>query len=298
MWLLNQLSRGNSERRFTKYAELVEEYRNRKLSYDSDALFAFSGVMSRVASFYDGFVFGIPRDALLRALLWVLAKSDGSKRVVAATPRRNPKFPSWSWVGWSEQVSYRFAIYARAGRRQFVLGSAELEESPAQPGNSESGVVSKESHARNLVNDGPSRLRFAMSTECVDAGKFYTRRSQSTISLPNSTGSYRNAFNYCFRSIIFDASDKRCGVLFDNSIPPSNASNAARFEFILLLRASIVGEWFQSFARMNSMDNMERLLIVMLVEKKGEYVERLGIGQIDMNAWRRARPKQKHIVFG
>jgi hypothetical protein len=86
-----------------QYAELVGVYNSRLLTYQSDALLAFSAVVDTLSrSFQGGFLYGIPELYFDISMLWrpnmptrLRAGSDGS-----------PEFPSWSWVGWQGNVVF------------------------------------------------------------------------------------------------------------------------------------------------------------------------------------------------
>lgn len=89
---------------FDLFVELVCRYSNRDLTYEQDALTAFSGVLDAFArqSFDGGFICGLPALFLDSALLW--------QPLFKATQRKANKdktefaplapLPSWSWVGW------------------------------------------------------------------------------------------------------------------------------------------------------------------------------------------------------
>lgn len=102
----------------TRLGRLVSDYNSRQLSYEEDALPAFSGVLSVLSrTFTGGFLYGLPEMFFDIALCWrceaVLDYDHGAKDYVARTIRRRkfseePKkgsfsaadLPSWSWVGW------------------------------------------------------------------------------------------------------------------------------------------------------------------------------------------------------
>lgn len=81
-----------------RYGTLVEQYKNRALTYESDAMNAFAGILQAMeGSFFPrGFVLGLPVSALHCALLWEEVDADVGKR--------NRAFPSWTWASWSGPV--------------------------------------------------------------------------------------------------------------------------------------------------------------------------------------------------
>lgn len=92
---------------FRTYARAVEGYSVRSLSFESDALNAFAGIMNYLRPIMrSGYVYGLPETELDEALLW---------QPVGLTKRRvhsdngNPIFPSWTWTGWIGAVHYLYA---------------------------------------------------------------------------------------------------------------------------------------------------------------------------------------------
>ncbi|KAK7937335.1 uncharacterized protein PG986_014203 [Apiospora aurea] len=86
------------------YIELVCRYNMRNLTYDQDALPAFSGVLEAFSrqGFLGGFVCGLPALFLDSALLWQPATHARRRRINKFTPNIAPQapLPSWSWIGW------------------------------------------------------------------------------------------------------------------------------------------------------------------------------------------------------
>lgn len=76
------------------YLSYLGHYVWRDVSYDADAINAFSAILSRLERdfFPRGFASGIPKDDFKNGLLWA-AGGDLSRRTVR-------EFPSWSWAAW------------------------------------------------------------------------------------------------------------------------------------------------------------------------------------------------------
>lgn len=99
-----------------KFADHVRQYTGRDLTFDSDALNAFRGVLSRSRfSTYYGIPIA-PLDTLensptgtaahqgfARGLFWLPEIAGDS---VGGLLRRRSEFPSWSWVGWRGKIHY------------------------------------------------------------------------------------------------------------------------------------------------------------------------------------------------
>jgi hypothetical protein len=83
------------------YAEAVENYTTRQMSFLSDSINAFSGVGNLVFKKWGTkALFGLPEKHFLRGLLWVPHNYD--------TGPKDPSlgFPSWSWASWNGSVLY------------------------------------------------------------------------------------------------------------------------------------------------------------------------------------------------
>lgn len=78
--------------RFGMYVTLTNLYNYRYMTYQSDALNAFSGIVQYLqeAAYHRGFLWGLPLEDFNWALSWV-------NRGVT---KRRQEFPSWSWTGW------------------------------------------------------------------------------------------------------------------------------------------------------------------------------------------------------
>ena len=92
----------NQRERLLRYCTLVEQYKQRALSFESDAMNAFAGILqaSERAYFPDGFILGLPRIAMHCALLW--------EKVDADVGQENRDFPSWTWLSWTGSVRMKF----------------------------------------------------------------------------------------------------------------------------------------------------------------------------------------------
>jgi hypothetical protein len=71
---------------------LVEAYSQRDLSFQGDAIRAFSGILTSIEPQYGLAVWGVPQKEFMRGLTWSLREHKMSLR--------RGGFPSWSWAGW------------------------------------------------------------------------------------------------------------------------------------------------------------------------------------------------------
>lgn len=88
------------------YRLAVDDYTKRQLSWDADAVDAFTGVEHIIRRGTNTtFWYGLPSFAFENALLW---QPDGGLLERRRDPETGaPLFPSWSWAGWRGHVSYR-----------------------------------------------------------------------------------------------------------------------------------------------------------------------------------------------
>ena len=82
----------------THYCTLVEQYKRRAMTYESDEINAFTGILQAMERSYfsNGFLLGLPVAWLHCALLW--------EKVDASLGKPNQNFPSWTWASWSGSV--------------------------------------------------------------------------------------------------------------------------------------------------------------------------------------------------
>jgi len=106
---------------FQNYQRIVDNYCDRDLTFESDALKAISGVLSRITR-QTGMAFrqGLPTEhlQLLNALFWFPRTSKSTKhrwglRSGQAYLRRRPGFASWSWLSFDGPAYYPFWLTPR-----------------------------------------------------------------------------------------------------------------------------------------------------------------------------------------
>ncbi|KIV78433.1 hypothetical protein PV11_10153 [Exophiala sideris] len=111
------LSQNNSAT--LEYLKIVEQYTKRKLTYPTDILNGFYGIVQYLtANMHAEFVLGIPVQILNRALLWRHKDGSPTRRTVSirivgkdsVSHARILRLPSWSWAGWAGDVDYQLAI--------------------------------------------------------------------------------------------------------------------------------------------------------------------------------------------
>lgn len=121
------------------YRTLVEQYSARKLSFETDALNAFAGILHAMERIWrQKYFWGLPYSFFSSALQWKVDRGNTAGRRVASVPYKSREgvtlslhIPSWSWVGWNSGVS--MANFDRGGmaievRFYSMMSSGKLEE--------------------------------------------------------------------------------------------------------------------------------------------------------------------------
>ena len=103
----DQMIEPSFEERFSKlrpndYFDIVSGYAQRELSYPSDAFNAFKGILSVLTDYSnEQFFWGFAISSFEQQLHWWAGK------VKARTSLVDQSFPTWSWVAWEGDVSFR-----------------------------------------------------------------------------------------------------------------------------------------------------------------------------------------------
>jgi hypothetical protein len=116
-----------------RYAALIRSYTSRELTNMDDSLNAIQGILRDFGSTIDGydnnFIYGLPDVVFDYALWW-------KNEYVPLMSKRRKNFPSWSWAGWSGNVSYNLGTCF--SRREFQPSSKACEIFFFGPENEES----------------------------------------------------------------------------------------------------------------------------------------------------------------
>jgi hypothetical protein len=84
---------------FQIYADCVDKYSSRDLTYPADIVHGFTGLMNFLEDKYEWkFYWGLPNENFALALLWSMGHQAARRDAVSDDEGR--KFPSWSWTGW------------------------------------------------------------------------------------------------------------------------------------------------------------------------------------------------------
>jgi hypothetical protein len=84
---------------FQVYADCVDQYSSRDLTYPADIVHGFTGLMNFLEDKYEWkFCWGLPDENFALALLWSMGHE--ATRRDAVRDDKGRRFPSWSWTGW------------------------------------------------------------------------------------------------------------------------------------------------------------------------------------------------------
>jgi hypothetical protein len=96
---------------YRHYRELATRYMNRSLTYESDRLNAFTGILAGLSSVSgERFIWGLPQRIFCHALTWTIDKQPRSYASHTKISKNGAKstfpLPSWSWVAWRSAGLY------------------------------------------------------------------------------------------------------------------------------------------------------------------------------------------------
>ncbi|RTE74076.1 hypothetical protein BHE90_011484 [Fusarium euwallaceae] len=334
-WALNPLERevgDDSRMRFNVYESLVKQYTRRSLTYPSDSLNAFVGILSALRdSFEWRFASALPENLFDFALLW---SPMWQGRLRPKEPLGSAcKSPTWCWTAWEDDMYWDpWRIDSYVGKR--VTLKSEVKDF----------IIVDKARARNIVREDQS-LGYALSdpspaileaselaalTECstdhalvfealslgVDIYIISSPRpeSSSTLSRPFSD-SFKNTLRG--QLWIYDAARHHCGTL--RGFPSWQPHPDSIYEFILLSRsdqdkvtqADVDGYRDHLPLEYPSADEYYEevfdtsiypykswcALNILLVERKGDLSQRIAVGQLHADAWDSTSQKMNRFVL-
>jgi hypothetical protein len=289
------------------YANLVDIYTARHLSDQSDAIAALEGVLSVLSTTMDTeFVYGIPLCCFNQALLW-MAREPNRRRTIVRDRRHTEPFPTWTWAGWQNYSNYLtgFSGYIRPEVDWFLIAkSGDVTQLPVReywkPEDPESQSFNNTRHksvrptitfAELFVNGSKPFEQFkaedlnSCSLGCPGSIACFQIRG-NTVEMDEDDIS-----NWCDfdNLVISDSEHKAVGSILMEKNWLHGCKQPSDFEFMLLSRSS----WVDNTAELDETAfpmNDWCFINVMLVERHGNIVGRLGIGTIHENAWIAADP--------
>jgi hypothetical protein len=274
------------------YQTLVEQYSARKLSFETDALNAFAGILHAMErTWRQKYFWGLPCSFFSSALQWKTARGHKVARRVASAPYKTSEgatvsleIPSWSWAGWNSGVSMaNFDSRGMAIEVRFysMMSSGKLEEiiEGEQPIRSEVDTLRRKWKRVNDaavdmadlpsgVLDHPSRLTF-----------LYFWSSSAKLSyhwLPDFMGNLRlivQGLRFAWMQLpnLEPMIQKGTGDLI---IPGGEIESTSSGEFVVIGR--------DMHTRVGGCGDM---LMLILIERKGDIVYRQGLLSVAEEDW-------------
>ncbi|MCJ1259453.1 hypothetical protein MMC24_007291 [Lignoscripta atroalba] len=115
------LTAPGQEWEFKVYDQLLQLYKDRALSYESDSINAFAGIIKAMERLHNvSFLWGLPEMDFESALLWQLSDTSEQDHIL----QRRGQFPSWSWAGWSGSLNHDLVM------NPWGTGPDDLKEAP------------------------------------------------------------------------------------------------------------------------------------------------------------------------
>ena len=294
---------------FPEYAFLILVYTRKKLSYPSDILNAFSGILSLFQHRLGGeMISGLPERVLDLALLWI--------HEYGAPQLRNREFPSWSWAGWVGTSSYSsgplFPNHTHGYGGAVFLNIVNLLPAPIRP-QIEGLQVTYQTPKRDVQRDlreieqSDDVMPYSLSDNPA------VRRGQDILHFWAQTVEshhFKLSRHLSPPLQIWNAEGIHCGILFDHPGLDYNYVSGTS-EFVLLSRTKRPTETnTRGIEIVNGMGQYETifdhrkfeqrpwcLMNVMLVQWKEDYAERISLGQIHEDVWAMESPRKKYIML-
>lgn len=306
---------------YQEYVAHVEQYTSRDLSFGSDALPAFSGILNALSRrFGSKMVWALPDSIFDAALLWKV-----ENRLRDSTGRR-PNVPSWSWVSWSGKVTYDREVQAGYATlethalpvNEYRYQSIDLQkmkivqklygdviegQSEQSDGNEQVSISHDNIHEDNW-STGPLTPFLYFSAESARFTVQPTSEHPSQFCInPNvsSTTAADAAFEPDVGETVWidDPWDGQPNPYDDQSEerkPPMERFVAKEWEFI---KMSIWGETEALQYNIAEYEKYKELVYnVLMIEWKGDIAYRVGMGHVKASIWDKADAVRKSIKLG
>lgn len=275
-----------SKLRFKDYFDLVSKYAQRELSYPSDALNAFKGILSILTDYSkEHFFWGFAISSFERQLYWV-----GKAKI--RTTLLDDCLPTWSWVDWMGELSFRHYQTYDPAVVCFTIRTDEENQETAQL------VCSPPTGFGARDYDLPLNDALVVSMEAI--GTAYSMQSlKSNFHIFFYTNSAMFYLMPQGRLILPDhppryAYDKKGNLLGPKpdygylvpSLDERETCERGYRECILLGKRPAASAWEEAH------------VVVMLISRKCGYAQRLGIADMSEEFWDLADKTWELIALG
>jgi tetratricopeptide (TPR) repeat protein len=310
---------------FRVYTQLVEMYVLRDLSFKDDIVDAFSGILTVLEeNFAGGFVSALPVAALDLALLWTPGQKMRRRTPSSNAPKSDGfklYFPSWSWTGWVPWVGHPtyHHIFANINSQPLpkpLIDAFRLHHHGTLHtirARSSTRALQPATYQTDVPGPdfGPEVLQFWADTVPETAFHFTTSGSNNKAVEYEQLSSRDNVHTKTAQAVIRlrDGEGWHCGLWYDDKNHrlwwAGNREKKPRAELVAVSHLPapkiegpkrVEGEIDifdgRQFPRVGPDSGVVNCLVV---EWYDEIAARVTVAQVHWAAWKRARPRRKHI---
>jgi len=319
------------DRGFGFYAEIIQEYSWKLLTYPEDVTKALSGMLGALEQ-HSGWTFAhcLPEQLLDWALLWVPAGSHQRRPAPPSGPIL--RFPSWSWIGWVGPITFNLNFGHTLKPLNSLLSNVEIESvgetissfrgvNRILSGKRKvfgTGIVGEEWEKIPITTSQPltpglcgSALRFTTST--ISADKFQIKEmppwewnsaaSSDTRARHNQTGVFvtmSGEITGYFPGVSIEFFGRfrwsRLRLVAMSAMLVEDVTDGFGYGFGI--KANGESNLWQTYLHWaNNPERFQKITIynVMLVQRRGNFHERVAVGRIDIKSFDACCPVSETI---
>ncbi|KAJ7537170.1 hypothetical protein O6H91_12G101300 [Diphasiastrum complanatum] len=288
----------NQVNSFIDFAKLLREYTRRRLSYESDILNAFSGIMGilQQSTYRSPFFWGLPETDFDNALLWWRTRGKMRRRICPASTS-STHFPSWSWAGWvgpvelSDEVLQTEVVWYKRGIQGAIRINNACKSKDWEPEQRELADKIHDTITQKSKTQQQLPLLQSWTTSAFFRIVPYQGEEEE-----QEEEEYMDAEGTDFA--ILDCQKVCCGkvIIMDEEW----SGDEAKCEFILLSRLGRHSRWRpgdDTFDVGKYSSEEWCVFNVMLIKWCEDIAHRVGVGTIHVRAWEMAKPQRKLITL-
>jgi len=297
------------------YMKIVREYTRRRLTLESDIVDAVEGLLRGLTRAYnlaggkydDAFRFGmLLTGGLDIALLWQpKADAPHSRRV----PTKE-MWPSWSWAAWRGAVQYAsddvfFDNHEPMPRLKFGQSLVELYIVDNKGQLVHQCVEHRERIILAPDPDLITNIAYVAPNGDIDSNNvpllpgtlvFRTSCSRFNVTKADDVQHANVLANYAIYSILSDI--PRPSTRVGRIILPSSTNSPTSYEFVVLSRSTEDPLVYDGERLGKKYPGCMLYLMAVQKMEDGQRVERVGVGIIFEQAWRKSQPEEKIVYLG
>lgn len=282
------------------YTQVVGDYTQRTLTYQSDIFNAFQGISNLLSRTFDvRFFFGLPDGDFDTALLWQ-PRGNSKPRVVHGIV-----LPSWSWVAvegpvifklagpyeplvqWSIHSADRHITTISDPPSHNAIDRFNLRDRPPRPHPS----TPEAEECRALARLKPGRLIVRAESAFFH---LYPSPQEATLVDPAFITVLSIADRHGERAGDIDMDRSWVEANSDRlSLKGAEAEEPPRYEFIALSKVRLYARWFNEPGTPETGPGVN----VMLIGWRDNVAHRLGVGRVFLPKWDAAGPTWKNVVL-